>query len=132
MGEIIEIYNKSEKRTDKNLYCNLKDNFQNMINEDINKLKAYQMRCSSQKFSEHYTSSMALFISILGVINGIRSQSSKEITLAIILALIIAGVLISVIRFHKRDRKYMESLFVLNEIEKEMNERKNKEKQDKN
>lgn len=124
MIEIIKIYRRAKKRVNSNLeiYDSLKKVLEETIDGDMRRLKTYKMKCDSYKVSDFSIS--VLILAISGIALAVEVTSSISIVFVALLLILIETLIIAIL--YHRESIHRETLFVLNDIEKEMQHERHK------
>ena len=127
MKEILEIYKNAKKRIETKFYSLLREELETKLEKngkiDIEMLKEYQMECESYKFLDFNISVSSLMVSFVALgISISEYKNSCIFWVTAVAAVIIRGI---AIMMHRKEVKHRKVLFVLNEIEKEINNKTN-------
>ena len=127
MKEILEIYKNAKKRIETKFYSLLREELETKLEKngkiDIEMLKEYQMECESYKFLDINISVSSLMVSFVALgISIAEYKNSCIFWVTAVAAVIIGGI---AIMMHSKEVKHRKVLFVLNEIEKEINNKTN-------
>ena len=125
MKSVYQIYKSAKVGNEKDFYCTLRQKYEEEIkndkgNVDIGYLKTYLMKCSNRKFSELYISFTALLVSFITLIT--EKYDVKILTSLLMIMVVITTVL--VIYADMREKMFANTLFVLNDIEQELEDKK--------